>query len=196
MTVHAAPSDPSGLAWEGHNSAARPTFAHHDETKAINAKDSVDHLLELAYRSCFGHGGDLNGLRKEAEVLGWQTVPDTELMRNETNISQMRGGWLFSNEFGSYAVIQSILKSDPGTSVCSITTQLSDPGLHPRIKAKFLVRFNTTIAEEVDGPAEHVDRFWLNRAHKTPIKASMRFVRSSGSLTIRMIHGNARPTGA
>lgn len=160
--------------------------AHHDAASAYIEIDRVEHLMELAYRSCFGHGDDLDALRGEAKAHGWKTAADKELKRNESAVSEMIGGWIFTNSFGSFAVMQSKFKEGPSAYLCSITAKLPFDR-HDQVKASFERRFSAALAREADRSGKHTDQFSMTSPRKSPIEPSI--VWSRGGVTINMVHG-------
>ncbi len=168
--------------------ATNSSLAHHDIASAHHETDQVEHLIELAYRSCFGHGDDLPGLQEEARAYGWKAASDKELKRNESTFSEMIGGWVFSNEFGSFAIMQSKFKDIPSAHICTVTAKLTfDRRDH--VKASFERRFATTIAQEADSSGKHIDCFLLKGPRGLPVAASITYFPSKGALTISMVHG-------
>lgn len=168
--------------------SASTATAHHDVALAYHETDEVEYLMELAYRTCFGHGDDLKGLQAEANAHAWKAASEKELKRNESAVSEMIGGWVFSNGLGSFAVIQSKFKAGPSAYLCSITAKLPFDR-HDRVKASFETRFATTLGQEIDRSGKHIDRFLMTSPYKRPIDASIVYVRSKGGLTISMVHG-------
>lgn len=162
--------------------------ANHDVASPYLETDQVEHLMELTYRTCFGHGADLNGLRAEANARGWKAASDRELKRHESAVAEMIGGWVFTDEFGSFAVMQSKLKEDPSAYICSVTAKLPFDR-HDQVKASFERRFAAALAQEADRSGKHIDRFLMTSPHKRPIDASIVYVRSNGGVTINMIQG-------
>lgn len=169
-------------------SAANTSTAHHDVASANLATDEVEHLMEVAYRTCFGHGDDSAGLQEEAKAAGWKTASASELRRHNSPVSEMIGGWVWSDRFGSFAVMQSKFKVGSSAYLCSITAKLPFDR-HDQVKASFERRFAATIAQETERAGKHTDRFLLASPRKSPIDSSIVYVRSEGGLTINMIHG-------
>jgi len=175
---------------------AGPSAAHHDAASAYRQTEAVEHLMELADRTCFGHGDDVEGLKAEADARGWQEASESELARGESRVSKLIAGWVFTNQFGSFAVMHSKFKEGPSEYLCSITTKLSFDR-HDQIKSSFEQRFATTLKQEFDRSGKHTDRFLLASPRKSTIDSSLVYIPSKGALTIHMFHGrNAGPAAA
>lgn len=168
--------------------AANKSTAHHDAASAYHETDEVEHLMELAYRSCFGHGDDLAGLQQEAKAHGWKTLADSELKRHTSPVSEMIGGWVLTNNFGSFAIMQSKFKEGPFAYLCSVTAKLPFDR-HDQVKLSFERRFATTLVQEADRSGKHIDRFLITSRQKSPIDSSIVYIRSKGGLTIHLNHG-------
>jgi hypothetical protein len=158
--------------------------------------DPVTHIVKVAEEACYRRGADEAGLRVWADTQHWTPVGAQELSRQQNEFSTLTGGWTVKNAIGAFALIQSRIKSPNIGSVCSITVQPVSADQHLQLKQAFAKRFGADIAEEVDRPDQHTDRYWLENANKPPVKASMTHTRSSSTMTIRMIHGGARPLGS
>lgn len=164
------------------------SLAHHDVATAQQQTGDVEYLMELADRACFGHGDDLTGLQEEAKERGWKPVSAQELERRDTSASEMTGGWVFTNAFGSFAIMQSKFKDGPAAYLCSITTKLAFHR-HDQVKASFEQRFKAPLVQEGDRSGKHTDRFLITSPSKAPIDSSIVYVPSKGGITINMIHG-------
>lgn len=173
-------------------SAANMSTAHHDTDSAIQQTDDVEHLMELAFRTCFGHGDDLTGLQDEARARGWKAASKSELQRHDSKVSEMIGGWVFTNSFGSFAVMQSKFKEGPSAFLCSITAKFPFDQ-HDQVKASFERRFKTALKREGDRSGKHFDAFSIKGPQNQAIAVSIDYVPSKGVLTINMIYGPGGP---
>lgn len=153
----------------------------------------VRHLVETADQACFERGGDAEQLKTWALAQSWTSLPRQELERNANEFATQIGGWTHTNEFGAFAVIQSQIKPPGSGYVCSLTTKLASQDQHAATKAAFAQRYGAAIAEELDKPEQHTDRYWIERGERPPVRATIVHVPSSGAITIRMIHGRAMP---
>ncbi len=168
--------------------AANTLMAHHDPASAYHETYEVEHLMELAYRTCFGHGDDLAGLQHEAKAHGWKALADSELKRHASRVSEMIGGWVFTNKFGSFAIMQSKFKEGPSAYLCSVTAKLPFDR-HDQVKSSFERRFAATVVRETDQSGKHIDRCLVTGPRKLPIDSSIVYVLSKGGITIHMTHG-------
>lgn len=191
----AAPVCDQRSAWSG--PSALSVLVHHGEAEnAPLVLDPVTHIVNLADEACYRRGADEAGLRVWADAQHWSPVGPEELSSQQNEFTTLTGGWTVKNEIGAFALIQSRMKSPNVGRVCSITVQPVSAEQHLQLKQSFAKRFGVDIAEEIDRPDEHTDRYWLANGKNPPVKASMIHARPSNTMTIRMIHGGARPLGS
>lgn len=150
-------------------------------------------LIELADNSCFLFGNSVEGLRQWAETAHGTASNAQDLAKHDNDYTQLVGGWTLTTEIGAVAVIQSAMRPPASGHVCSITAKLTADEQHAQTKAEFQRRFESVIEEEKDASDQHIDRFWIERSTRPPVKASIVFTKSNRIITIRMIHGKARP---
>lgn len=169
-------------------------FLAAESAPPLSAPDEfVRGLIETVDQACFERGDDAEQLRVWALAHAWIPVPSQELERHANELTTLIGGFTLENELGAFAVIQSEFKPPGNGHVCSLTTKLASATQHTAAKAAFAQRFGAPIAEELDRPEQHTDRYWIERGRQPPVKATIVHTPASRALTIRMIHGSAMP---
>lgn len=171
---------------------------HHGEMPSgaagVSDRDAVSNLMQIANDACYERGDSSDALRSWAQYSHWMPATPEQLGGvPENDFTQVVAGWTVTSTFGATAIIQSKFRGREPGHVCSVTAILPDINLHTDAKSAFQKQFGTVIAEEHDVPDQHTDRFWIERDKDPPVKASMVFTPSRRMITIRMIHGNARP---
>jgi hypothetical protein len=167
--------------------------AHHDDEDRHGPMSVVAELMQIARDGCFLRGADPKRLSIWAEH--WHgDAAGTEQLREQSNpFTILIGGWTLRTGFGAVAVIQSEFREPQSGHVCSVTARLPEAEHHGEAKTAFQRVFATAIAEEKEAPDRHVDRFWIEREDKPPVRATIDFIPSNRIITIRMIHGASRP---
>lgn len=173
-------------------------LVHHGEKPSSQTDNSrlepVQHLMSIVHETCFERGGDSDALKKWADDTHWNTASAERLKAIPDNeFTQVTGGWTAATEIGVVAIIQSKIRSSRRGFVCSVTAKVPNTKMHQDFKSIFESQFNTTIAEEHHAPNQQTNRYWIERNKRAPVKATMVFTPSQGIMTIRMIHGHARP---
>ncbi|MGQ0456275.1 MAG: hypothetical protein ACT4OU_04350 [Hyphomicrobium sp.] len=170
--------------------------AHHGAgVEARPAPDAVTQFVSMAQEACFERGAAPESLRLWAADQHWNAVGSNELAKHATQHSIMVGGWTVETTYGAIAVMQSALQPPLKGYVCSATAKLTSQTQHDAAKALVAKTFGVEIAEEIDTPDQHTDRYWIGRGAQPPVKASLINDRLRGTITLRMIHGSIRPLG-
>lgn len=158
-------------------------------------RNTVEQFIETARVACFEKGSHRDALRALAADQHWNPVGESDLSHQNTEISDMIGGWTFQTPVGAVAILHSSLRAPLHGYVCSVTTKIKSRTQHREAKDLIASTFDAAIAEERDDPDRHTDRYWFDRGRAPPVKASLIYDRVRQSITLRMIHGTARPLG-
>lgn len=191
LTSHAGPSV-GGAEWRD---PVTIKVHHGAGVEPHPATDAVTAFVAIAQDACLERGASPDALRLWAADQHWNAVGLDELAKHTTQHSMMVGGWTFESSHGAMAVMQSALRPPLNGYVCSATTKLTAQTQHDAAKALVAKTFGVEIAEEIETPDQHIDRYLIERSAKPPVEASLINDRLRGAITLRMIHGAVRPLG-
>lgn len=182
-----------GRACAGAPESATPALpVHHGGGEAPAVADHVVHLIEVADEACFVRGSDAEALSQWARFQHWTPAPAQQL-GSANDFATLIAGWTYETPFAAFAVVQSRLNAPNHGYVCSLTTKLASAEQHGEVRAAFERKFGATAAGEPERGESHSDQFWIERDLGPPVKATILHTPATHSITIRMIHGKARP---
>jgi hypothetical protein len=178
-------------------SASPPaTLVHHGGGESPAVRDHVAHLVETAEQACFERGSDAEALADWAKLQHWTPAPPEALGTGSNTFYTLIAGWTYETAFAPFAIVQSRLNEPYDGHVCSLTTRLASAEQHDEVRSVFEKRFGPAVAGDPEGGESHADQFWLERDLGPPVKATILHTPATRSITIRMIHGKAWPSGS
>ena len=166
---------------------------HHGGGEPPAVTDHIAHLVEAADQACFMRGSDADELAAWARLQHWTPATPEALGAGANDFATLLAGWTYETPFAAFAVVHSRLNPPNEGHVCSLTTRLASGEQHDEVRSAFQKRFGASAASEPEGGESHTDQFWIERDLGPPVKATIVHTPATRSITIRMIHGKARP---